>query len=72
MNIAIISVLGIFLAFIAVSIIAGLLIYTSIYNAKIKLKYSTAKFEKMVLTLYLKIHMEFLLELFQALHSNVF
>lgn len=36
MNIAIISVLGIFLAFIAVSIIAGLLIYTSIYNAKIK------------------------------------
>ncbi len=36
MNIAIISVFGIFLAFIAVSVIAGLIIYTAIYNAKIK------------------------------------
>ena len=36
MNLAIISVFGIFLAFIIVSVIAGVIVYTAIYNAKIK------------------------------------
>lgn len=36
MNLAIVSVFGIFLAFIIVSVIAGVIVYTALYNAKIK------------------------------------
>lgn len=40
MNLAIVSVFGIFLAFIIVSVIAGVIVYTAIYNARIKKRLS--------------------------------
>lgn len=40
MNIAIVSVFGIFLVFIAISVIVGLIVYTTIYNARIKRRLS--------------------------------
>lgn len=40
MNLAIVSVFGIFLAFIIVSVIAGLIVYTAIYNARIRKRLS--------------------------------
>ena len=40
MNLAIVSVFGIFLAFIIISVIAGVIVYTAIYNARIKKRLS--------------------------------